>query len=336
MNSQNSQRRLRPRSASRRATGVAAAAAAVALSAVSAQASAFTALPARPRALSPNRGRLGTNLGINLGTNLGRASASGSGSGSTAPSPSLRMSDMSDPDDHVSKILSGSGSGSQKRSDGGLNEPGRKLRKTFKDFKDVLPPEPEDWLVMGGDIASLFVYSFLDHTFNAMMAEALVNGDSARAAALDPATAAEMKINLSLPVWYDAVAHSGSFLPGMPVLPALGYVPYSPAISTGGSSAVVITAAWLLAGYFSGAFLYKNTVECSTHKAIANAGRTWFSAIILAIGVALASDAWCDCPTNPMLGGLTKADADFLFGSLSVLAMWRFVLSSILGYGGSD
>ena len=78
---------------------------------------------------------------------------------------------------------------------------------------------------MGGDIASLFVYSFLDHTFNAMMAEALVNGDSARAAALDPATAAEMKINLSLPVWYDAVAHSGSFLPGMPVLPALGYVP---------------------------------------------------------------------------------------------------------------
>ena len=206
----------------------------------------------------------------------------------------------------------------------------------FKDFKDVLPPEPEDWLVMGGDIASLFVYSFLDHTFNAMMAEALVNGDSARAAALDPATAAEMKINLSLPVWYDAVAHSGSFLPGMPVLPALGYVPYSPAISTGGSSAVVITAAWLLAGYFSGAFLYKNTVECSTQKAIANAGRTWFSAIILAIGVALASDAWCDCPTNPMLGGLTKADADFLFGSLSVLAMWRFVLSSILGYGGSD
>lgn len=214
---------------------------------------------------------------------------------------------------------------------GGKNE-GRKFRF---EWKDILPPEPEDQLAMSGDIVALFVYSFLDHFLNEMMATALVSGDSATAAAIDPETATTLAMSTKLPVWWDVTQHT---LPasGAPVLPSLGYVPYSPAISTAGTSAVILVSAWLLSGYFTGAFLYKNTLECSVRKAVATAGRTWISATVITVGIALASDAWCDCVTNPSLGGLTKADADFLFGSLSVLTMWRFVLGSILGSGGSD
>ena len=202
-------------------------------------------------------------------------------------------------------------------------------------LKDKLPPAPEDQLAMSGDIIALFVYAFLDHTLNDMMASALASGDSATAAAIDPETATTLAMSTAIPVWYDMTQHTVPFN-GAPVLPTLGYVPYSPAISTAGTSAVILVSAWLASGYFTGAFLFENTLNCKVSKAVAIVGRTWISATIITVGIALASDAWCDCVTNPRLGGLTKADADFLFGSLSVLAMWRFVLSSILGSGGSD
>jgi hypothetical protein len=216
------------------------------------------------------------------------------------------------------------------------NSRGDKQNKEPFDMKKFLPPPPEDQLAMGGDIIALFVYAFLDHFLNDLMASALASGDSATAAAVDPETATQLAMSTAIPVWYDISAHAGSPFNGVSVLPALGYVPYAPAISTAGTSAVVLASSWLFTGWITGAFLYKNTVECSVSKAIAVAGRTWISATVITVGIALASDAWCDCVTNPSLGGLTKADADFLFGSLSVLAMWRFVLGSILGNGGSE
>lgn len=205
------------------------------------------------------------------------------------------------------------------------NSRGDKQKKEPFDVKKYLPPPPEDQLAMSGDIIALFVYAFLDHFLNDLMASALASADSATAAAIDPETATQLAMSTAIPVWN-----------GVSVLPALGYVPYAPAISTAGTSAVILVSSWLLTGWITGAFLYKNTLECSVQKAVAIVGRTWISATVITVGIALASDAWCDCATNPSLGGLTKADADFIFGSLSVLAMWRFVLGSILGNGGSE
>lgn len=51
------------------------------------------------------------------------------------------------------------------------------------------------------------------------------------------------------------------------------------------------------------------------------------------LGIALGSDSLIgsvDCLHKSV--GLTKADADYIFDSLSVLLMWRFILSSFLGY----
>jgi len=242
-------------------------------------------------------------------------------SDTTTPSTSSSSGEMT-----TNEISSGLQKGG--RGDGGKG-------KFRFDFRDILPPEPEDQLAMSGDIIALFVYAFLDHFLNEMMASALVSGDSVTAAAIDPETATTLAMSTKVPVWWDVTQHT---LPvgGAPVLPALGYVPYAPAISTAGASAVILVSAWLVSGYFTGAFLYKNTLQCSVSKAVATAGRTWISATVITVGIALASDAWCDCVANPSLGGLTKADADFLFGSLSVLTMWRFVLGSILGSGGND
>lgn len=261
----------------------------------------------------------------------------------TATSSNLRMSSIErkePPTESSDTTTPSSSSGEMTTNEiiSGLQKGGRgdggKRRFRF-DFKDILPPEPEDQLAMSGDIIALFVYSFLDHFLNEMMASALVSGDSVTAAAIDPETATTLAMSTKVPVWWDVTQHT---LPvsGAPVLPALGYVPYAPAISTAGTSAVILVSAWLVSGYFTGAFLYKNTLQCSVSKAVATAGRTWISATVITVGIALASDAWCDCVTNPSLGGLTKADSDFLFGSLSVLTMWRFVLCSILGSGGND
>ena len=216
------------------------------------------------------------------------------------------------------------------------NSRGDKQNKEPFDVKKYLPPPPEDQLAMSGDIIALFVYAFLDHFLNDLMASTLASVDSGTAAAIDPETATQLAMSTAIPVWYDVAAHAGTPFNGVSVLPALGYVPYAPAISTAGTSAVILVSSWLFTGWITGAFLYKNTLECSVQKAVAIVGRTWISATVITVGIALASDAWCDCATNPSLGGLTKADADFIFGSLSVLAMWRFVLGSILGNGGSE
>lgn len=52
------------------------------------------------------------------------------------------------------------------------------------------------------------------------------------------------------------------------------------------------------------------------------------------LSIAYASDSWygcVDCLHQSV--GITKADADYIFDSLSVVLMWRFILSSFLGTG---
>jgi len=58
------------------------------------------------------------------------------------------------------------------------------------------------------------------------------------------------------------------------------------------------------------------------------------------VALALGSDTlmgWCmDCRKFQSVGGLTRADADYIFDSFSVLLAWRFVFSSMLGFNGGD
>jgi len=202
-----------------------------------------------------------------------------------------------------------------------------------------LPPAPEDPIALGGDMVALFVYSYLDHTVNEQIADTAAKldnvADLVATASYDPATGAADAAT-ALPVWFDA-AHLHTFghnwLAGGVV-----EIPYAPAIAQSGLAFVSIATSWLLCGYFSGAFLNSNTLECTAAEALGVTLRTWMGMAILMVLLALGSDAlwgWLDgmnALSAPARGGLTRADADFIFDSLTVLAFWRFMFNWLLGY----
>lgn len=205
-------------------------------------------------------------------------------------------------------------------------------------WRDVIPPPPEDELAISGDIGALFLYSFLDHFLNDMYVDMInaqdyaVPSTAGAVGSFDGDTAA-VAAHTQLPVWYDPW-HSAFGPLSTKVLPVM-HAAYAPAISTAGGAAVLLSVTWLASGYLTGAFLYRNTLECSTTRALSVAGKTWVIASAIMVGVALFSDHFqgvCDCVRTPSLGGLTKTDAEFIFSSLSVIVAWRYILSSMLGY----
>eukprot|EP00565_Helicotheca_tamesis_P009615 CAMPEP_0185729688 /NCGR_PEP_ID=MMETSP1171-20130828/6980_1 /TAXON_ID=374046 /ORGANISM="Helicotheca tamensis, Strain CCMP826" /LENGTH=294 /DNA_ID=CAMNT_0028398585 /DNA_START=303 /DNA_END=1187 /DNA_ORIENTATION=- len=211
----------------------------------------------------------------------------------------------------------------------------KKAKKKKFNIWNYLPSPPEDMLTLGGDVAALFVYAYLDHTLNDFYGSVVRNGgDGGAAAAIDPILASEVEASQHLPVWYDAVATGIKSIP-----PPTEFAHYAPAINTAGTSAIVLTFIWLFSGYVTGAFLFRNTLECHSSRAILITGKTWLLSTVITVAVALASDAiggHYDIVHYPSIGGLTKADADFIFGDLSVLTMWRFMISFILGSGEDD
>jgi len=211
-----------------------------------------------------------------------------------------------------------------------------------------LPPAPEDQLTLSGDVAFIFFYSFINHMVSGMYDSAINSPEitSARSAlaAIESSSAASAGITgydsslASLPVWFDPL-NSAPFgiVPLSAALPIEKHIMYAPALGTAGLSAVLFTSSWLLCGYFTGAFQFKNTLQCSTRHAINNAAKTVLFTSIVMVSLALESDYFvgCHCALHKSVG-LTKADITFIFDTLSMLVLWRFMTSSILGYGGGS
>jgi hypothetical protein len=102
-------------------------------------------------------------------------------------------------------------------------------------------------------------------------------------------------------------------------------------------ASVLLCSAWFVSGYFTGAFRFKNTMECSPSKAIVVTGKTWILSSLIMLAIAWGSDSFIgcvDCLHKSV--GITKADADYIFDSLSVLLLWRYILSSFFGYDDGD
>jgi len=201
-------------------------------------------------------------------------------------------------------------------------------------FKITLPPAPEDPIALSGDILALFVYTYLDHAINFLYAEATAKMDVVSdylVTTNDPQNNAP-----SLPVWFDP-SHLQTF--GNNWL-ANNHMetPYAPAIAASGLAFVSISTSWLVCGYFSGAFLNKNTLECDTPNAMVITLKTWMGTACLMVLLALWSDfLWgqldeVNALSDQARGGLTKADADYIFDSLTVLAFWRGMFNWLLGY----
>ena len=175
---------------------------------------------------------------------------------------------------------------------------------------------------MTGDILALFVYSFMDHSLNEYYVDMVLHNN-------DPALLAG-EVASQVPVWFDSV-HS-PIMTSEHVLTLIGLqgISYSPAIATAGLASVVISSCWLLSGYVHQAFSFRNTLDCNTSRALWVTGKTWITCCVLMVLLSVGSD-WL-CPSCEM-NGLTKADADYIFDSLTVLVSWRFIVSWMLGYG---
>ena len=200
-------------------------------------------------------------------------------------------------------------------------------------FKNLLPPKPEDQIALGGDIVALLTYTYLDHIINEIFIEASAEMDVAELVTYDPNTASG---GVQLPVWFDS-ANLATFGKNW-LAHTHTEVAYAPAISASGLAFVSISICWMVCGYFSGAFLNENTLNCKVDNALKVTFKTWIGTCILMVMLALSSDAmwgWLDsinALSAPARGGLTTYDADYIFDSLTVLAFWRVMYNWLLGY----
>jgi hypothetical protein len=221
------------------------------------------------------------------------------------------------------------------------------LDKALSWLTSKLPPPPEDQLSIMGDISCLFLYSFLDHYVNRLYDNMMNSPDVidtiSASAAIESSSSVSLEFtsnpvtaaftSSTLPVWFDTYS-SAPFgtVPLTSALPLEHHIIYAPAIATAGMASVLMCSSWLVSGYFTGAFQFKNTLECSPHRAVVITAKTWVFSSLIMLGIAWGSDSLVgcvDCLHKSV--GLTKADADYIFDSLSVLLLWRFLLSSFFG-----
>jgi hypothetical protein len=226
------------------------------------------------------------------------------------------------------------------RSTRGTSSPDTALFVEVAKQKGILPPPPEDQLTMSGDVFALFLYSFMDHSMNDLYKDVLTNSGMDSARSLDPLNEFGTSTHI-LPVWYD---HVHTLLPPDQLLTLLAIpnVNYAPLLQTAGAASVAMTTCWLLAGWWSGAFLLRNTLECHISRMLIVTGKTWLLTTLFMCVLAYGSDAallrgsaGCTshaCWAAPAaVGGLTKADVDYIFDSLTVLITWRFMVSALFG-----
>jgi hypothetical protein len=209
-----------------------------------------------------------------------------------------------------------------------FNFPSINIKDLLVDFK--LPPLPEDHFALSGDIAVLFVYSYVDHIINALFQHAShMDLPQLVTATLDPNSFAPV------PAWFDPylITEHGHWLIQNSI-----ENPYSPAIAASGLAFVSISFCWIVCGYFTRAFQMRNTLECNTSDAILVAGRTWVFSTLLMVALVWGSDyLWHQIDlirpqSAGARGGITISDADFIFDSLTVLAFWRSLYNTMLGY----
>jgi hypothetical protein len=74
--------------------------------------------------------------------------------------------------------------------------------------------------------------------------------------------------------------------------------------------------------------LFRNTLDCDNETALVVTFKTWILTSIIMVALSLGTDL-CFFQQS----GLTKADADYIFDSLSVLITWKFLVNAMLGYG---
>lgn len=220
------------------------------------------------------------------------------------------------------------------------------------------PPPPEDQFIMTGDISVLFLYAFTSHYLNNMLVHSVLeNANSIQDAihTLDPN--GDVALLQTSPVWVapDQTQVMQNVLTIQAQDSLLDHYGGggvggggAPLLSTAGSACVALCSCWLLAGWFHRAFLFQNSLDCETDRALWKTLETWMTTMILMILLAFGShelvrllglfqnnqqeypDAAAAAATTADVFFLTKADTMFLVDSASVLIVWRYMANSMM------
>lgn len=218
-----------------------------------------------------------------------------------------------------------------KRAPSSLNMAFGEGGKTIS-FRDRLPPAPEDYIVLGGDLLALFTYSFLDKAVTSM----IISESQPSFTTPD---------SLLIPVWSDVATHNSgqAFLSAVfteqqmaqigdtaatAAAMDISNIQHAPCLDSFGLSSVLLVSCWLVSGYFNRAFAYENTISCEPRHALIVTSKTWIYSAAMVVGVAYWSSN-CFCPNT--VAGLSTADTEFIFDTFSILAIWRFMAAVVLG-----
>jgi hypothetical protein len=147
-------------------------------------------------------------------------------------------------------------------------------------------------------------------------------------------TAVDTEHLLSTPVWVDT---SSSATPNLSQIYQITVsdqlvTHYSPLLQQTGLAVTILASCWLVSGWIHEAFSYKHTLLCRTDDALVVTAKTWLTCTLLLFTLTALSHYLCGCDN---ILSYTRGDIDFIIDSLSVLTMWRFLVSSLLGTGGS-
>ena len=136
--------------------------------------------------------------------------------------------------------------------------------------------------------------------------------------------------SLHAPVWWEAGSPQASSILQATMESHL-VTQYSPLLEPMGQATTLLAGAWLLAGWFHRAFLYQNTLDCTTEKVLYVTARTWITTCLILFGLVVMTQAAMD--VENFATNFAKGDVDYIVDSLTVLMVWRFMASTLISGG---
>ena len=199
------------------------------------------------------------------------------------------------------------------------------------EFPGKPPPPPEDQLVLTGDILALFVYGISDHLIAREVSNIMLNTADSPEKVMQLAKDSGEEILNSMPVFVDT-----NQIPSQQLTQALQstlrdnshlVAHYSPVLQSTGVACCLLAASWLLAGWYHQAFSFRHTLNCQTTTTLRVTLQTWLTTCLMMVSVVALSHILCGCDVF-----LTRGDSDYIFDSLTVLVLWRFMINRMLGW----
>jgi len=226
-----------------------------------------------------------------------------------------------------------------------FEDPSKQKEDNSDDLLDeivgFLPPPPEDQFIMTGDIAVLFLYSFIGHSVDDFVVNSVFDASPSTEKAIQTLDPMQEVVHMQTPVWVDystsptVVDHVISMNAKDTLLNQWGPLFTSPGVCT-----IALCSTWLLAGYLHRAFSFQNSIDCDIPRTLQKTVETWITMMIMMLGLTLGSNALVDhTPVLQTILGchcldflLTKDDALFLVDTASILLSWRFMANIMCQY----